>query len=218
VLMVVEDITALVVERERRARALRQLVATLVALVDRRDPHAAGHSARVARVAREIATEMHLDPVTLDTIDLAATLMNVGKMLVPPEILTKRGALSPNELEQVRAAMRGGTELVKDLEFDGPVAETLAQLLERWDGGGGPRGLKGEDILLSARVVAVANAFVALASPRAHRAGLDLDGASREVAVRAGSQFDRRPVAALINLLNNRGARDRWVWPGSHPA
>lgn len=218
VLMVVQDITALVTERERRGRVMQQLVATLVALVDRRDPYAAGHSARVAQVARTIAEEMGLDAVTIETVDTAATLMNVGKMLVPPEILTKQGALSPGELEQVRAAMRAGAELVKGIEFDGPVAGTLGQLLERWDGSGAPDGLKGEAILMPARVVAVANAFVALASPRAHRAGLDLDGAAAAVLARAGSQFDRRPIAALINILDNRGGRDRWRWPAAPPA
>ena len=217
-LMVVQDITALVVERERRGRTMQQLVATLVALVDRRDPYAAGHSARVAQVARAIAEEMGLDAVTVETADTAATLMNVGKMLVPPEILTKQGPLDPAELEQVRAAMRAGAELVRGIEFDGPVAGTLGQLLERWDGNGSPDGLKGEAILMTARIVAVANAFVALASPRAHRAGLDLDGAAAAVLARAGTQFDRRPVTALINILDNRGGRERWGWSAAPSA
>jgi PAS domain S-box-containing protein len=213
VLMVVEDITLLIAERERRDRALRDLVGTLVALVDRRDPFSSHHSARVAEVARGIAEEMRLEAVTVETVETAATLMNLGKMLVPAEILTKTAPLSAAELAQVRDAMLSGADLVKGVAFDGPVADTLRQLQERWDGTGAPEGLSGEAILPTARIVAVANTFVALASPRAHRAGLDLDGAAREILGRADSQFDRRPVTALINLLENRGARARWQWP-----
>jgi HD-GYP domain-containing protein (c-di-GMP phosphodiesterase class II) len=117
----------------------------------------------------------------------------------------------------VREAMLAGADLVDHVAFDGPVAATLRELQERWDGSGGPRGLAGESILLTARIVAVANTFVALASPRAHRAGLDLDAAARELSARAGSQFDRRPVTALINLLDNRGARQRWQWSATSP-
>jgi HD-GYP domain-containing protein (c-di-GMP phosphodiesterase class II) len=113
----------------------------------------------------------------------------------------------------VRDAKLAGADLVAQVAFDGPVADTLRQLQERWDGTGAPDRLMGEAILVPARIVAVANSFVALASPRAHRAGLDLDGAAREVLTRAGTQFDRRPGSALINLLENRGARARWQWP-----
>jgi len=215
VLMVLEDITQLIAERERRDRALRDLIATLVALVDRRDPFSSDHSARVAQVARAIAEEMRLDAVTVETVEVAATLMNLGKMLVPAELLTRSTTLTPAELGQVREAMLAGADLVDHVAFDGPVAATLRQLQERWDGSGGPRGLVGEAILLPARIVAVANTFVALASPRAHRAGLDLDAAARELGARAGSQFDRRPVTALVNLLDNRGARQRWQWPAA---
>jgi PAS domain S-box-containing protein len=218
VLMVLEDITQLIAERERRDRALRDLIATLVALVDRRDPYSSDHSARVAQVARAIAEEMGLDAVTVETVEIAATLMNLGKMLVPAELLTRSAALTRQELAQVREAMLAGADLVEHVAFDGPVAATLRQLQERWDGSGSPSGLAGEAILPPARIVAVANTFVALASPRAHRAGLDFDAAARELNARAGSQFDRRPVTALTNLLDNRGAHNRWQWSAAPPA
>jgi PAS domain S-box-containing protein len=212
VLMVLEDITALVTERERRARTLHQLVAMLVSLVDRRDPYSTDHSARAADVAGAVAREMGLDQVTVETAETAATLMNVGKVLVPMQLLTKTAPLTADELERIRAAMLGGAELVRGIEFEGPVADTLAQLQERWDGAGTPQRLTGEQILITARIVAVANAFVAMASPRAHRAGLDLDGAARALMERAGSQFDRRAVTALLNILENRDGRERWRW------
>ena len=209
-LVVEEDITALVLERERRERTLRELVRALVTVVDRRDPYAANHSLRTAAVARRIATEMGLDAVTVDTAETAGNLMNVGKILVPEQVLTRSGDLSDSEMRQVRDSIQASTELLKDVEFDGPVVDTLDQAHERWDGKG-PHGLAGEAILLPARIVAVANAFVALVSARAHRVGLGFDAAIDTLLKETGSAFDRRVVAALISVLDNRGGRADWA-------
>lgn len=210
VLVVEEDITALVQERGRRERTLRELVRALVTVVDRRDPYAANHSLRTAAVARRIAEEMGLDTVTIDTAETAGNLMNVGKILVPEQVLTRSGDLSDSEIQQVRDSIQAGAELLKHVEFDGPVVETLDQSHERWDGAG-PHGLAGEAILLPARVVAVANAFVALVSARAHRSGLSFDAAIDTLLRETGSAFDRRVVAALISVLDNRGGREGWA-------
>jgi HD-GYP domain-containing protein (c-di-GMP phosphodiesterase class II) len=209
-LVVEEDITALVLERERRERTLRELVRALVTVVDRRDPYAANHSLRTAAVARRIAAEMGLDAVTIDTAETAGNLMNVGKILVPEQVLTRSGDLSDSEMQQVRDSLQAGAELLKHVEFDGPVVETLHQSAERWDGKG-PRGLAGEAILLPARIVAAANAFVALVSARAHRPGLSVDAAVDTLLKETGSVFDRRVVAALISVLDNRGGRADWA-------
>ncbi|HJS30616.1 MAG TPA: HD domain-containing phosphohydrolase, partial [Alphaproteobacteria bacterium] len=195
VLVIEEDITAPIVERERRERTLRELVRTLVAVVDRRDPFAAHHSQRVAAVARRIAEEMRLDPVLVETAEIAGSLMNLGKILVPEEVLTRSGNLSQAEREQIRGSLKLGADLLESVEFDGPVVATLRSAQERWDGGG-PRGLKGVEILVTARIVAVANAFVGMASARAHRPGLDLDQAIGALMQQAGTIFDRRVVAA----------------------
>jgi PAS domain S-box-containing protein len=210
VLVVEEDITAAVMERERRERIQRELVATLVRLVDRRDPFAADHSGRVAEVARAIAGEMDLDAVTAETAETAGALMNLGKILVPPELLTRAGGLSNEELRRVHEGLDHAADFLGGVEFDGPVVETLRQLRERWDGGG-PRGLAGEAIVLPARVVAVANAFVAMVSPRAFRAGLDFDAATERLLGESGRAYDRRVVTALLNRLDNRGGRTQWA-------
>ena len=102
-------------------------------------------------------------------------------------------------------------DLLDGIEFEGPVVETLRQLQEHWDGSGMPRGLKGEEILPMACVVAVANAFVGMVSARAYRPGLPLDAAARVLLEGAGAKFDRRPIAALINILDNRDGRTRWA-------
>jgi PAS domain S-box-containing protein len=218
VLVVEEDITAAVTERERRERTLRDLVSSLVQLVDRRDPYAGDHSNRVARVARAIAEEMGTDTVTADTVETAGKLMNLGKILIPPELLTRPGRLSDDELRQVHESLDHAADFLSGIEFDGPVVETLRQLRERWDGGGAPQGLAGEAIVLSARIVAVANAFVAMVSPRAFRAGLGFDAASERLLAECGRAFDRRVVTALLNHLDNRGGRAEWARFQDSPA
>lgn len=210
VLMVIEDITELMRERGRRERTLRNLVATLVAVVDRRDPYSAHHSARVAEVARAIAGEMQLDTAALDTVEIAAALMNLGKIGVPTELLTKTAPLDEAEIRMIRDSVLASADLLEGVEFDGPVVETLRQMQEHWDGSGQPKGLAGETILLTARIVAVANAFVGMTSARAYRPGRDVDVAASLLIEDAGRRFDRRPVMALVNLIENRGMRDRW--------
>jgi PAS domain S-box-containing protein len=210
VLVVEEDITAPIQERERRERTQRHVVQTLVSLLDSRDPYAAHHSQRVADVARSIAEEMGLSDDEVETAETAGSLMNVGKVLVPPQVLTRSGELSEDERQQVRQSLLASADLLAGIEFDGPVVETLRTAQERW-AGDGPGALRGDAIPVTARVIAVANAFVAMISPRAHRAGIDLDAAVASLLQQAGDAFDRRVVAALINAIENRGGRERWA-------
>lgn len=211
-LVVEEDITEAVVEREKRARILQEVVDVLVRLVDLRDPFAANHSKRVAAIAREIAVELDLDEKTIEATETAGRLMNLGKALIPEALLTRQGRLSDEEHAQIREALRQGIDMLDGIEFGGPVVETLRQAQERWDGTG-PNRLAGEAILMPARIIAVANAFVAMTSPRAHRPGAGLDEAMAQVQVSAGKTVDRRVVAALVNLVENRGGRTRFASP-----
>lgn len=216
-LMIVDDVTELVTERERRERILRDLVRTLVAVVDRRDPYSAHHSERVAEVARTVAAEMGLTAAEIDTVEIAGSLMNLGKIAVPSALLTKAGPLSEAELKLIRESILTSANLVENVAFDGPVAETIRQMQERWDGAG-PRGLAGETILPTARVLAAANAFVGMVSARAWRPGMALDAAATAMLREAGQAFDRRVVAALVNVLDSRGGRQRWAQYGAAPA
>lgn len=216
-LMIVDDVTELVTERERRERILRDLVRTLVAVVDRRDPYSAHHSERVAEVARAVAQEMGLSPAEVETVEIAGSLMNLGKIAVPSALLTKTGPLTEAELKLVRESVLTSADLVENVAFDGPVAETIRQMQERWDGAG-PRGLAGEAILPTARVLAAANAFVGMVSARAWRPGLAIDAAATALMQQAGQAFDRRVVAALVNVIDSRGGRERWTQYGAAPA
>jgi PAS domain S-box-containing protein len=208
VLVVESDITEAVTERERRTRIERQLVRTLVDAVDRRDPFAAAHSTRVALVARAIAGEMGLDARAVETAETAGNLLNLGKILIERDLLTRSGQLSEAERQEVRHSLQAGADLLQGVEFDGPVVETLRQAQAHWDGSGMPAGLAGDDILVSARIIAVANAFIGMVSPRAHRAALSIDQAVAELLRQVGVQFDRSVVAAFVSWLDNHGGRD----------
>jgi len=216
-LMIQEDMTELVEERERRAHTLRDLVNTCVSVVDQRDPHSANHSVRVAEVARAIAEEMQLGPREVETCDVAGALLNLGKVTVSRRVLTKVAPLSEDELAQVRQSILTSADLVRDVRFDGPVYETIRQVQERWDGSGSPQGLAGENILQTARIVAVANAFVGMVSSRAYRSGRSFDEAARLLLHDADLGFDRRAVVALLNYLDNRGGRQHWSNFGAPP-
>lgn len=209
-LIVEEDITDVVMEREKRERTLRAIVDALVAVVDRRDPYAAEHSSRVARLSRQIAEEMNLSDIDQDAAEMGGALLNLGKLLVPANILTKHGQLDEAELKIVRDSLLTSADIVSRIEFEGPVVESLRQSMEKVDGTGFPDGLKGDEIALTARILAVANTFVALISPRAHRAGLDIDSAVKTLMAQVDKAYDRGVVAALVSYLENKGGREVW--------
>ena len=206
VLTVERDITDVVTERERRARTLQQLIKTLVGVVDKRDPFAANHSMRVAAIARAVAAEMGLSETESETAEIAGNLLNLGKILIPSDLLAKTGNLTPVELEMVRNSIQMSADLLQDIEFDGPVVDTLRQAQARWDGTGVPP-LAGEQILVTARIIAVANTLVSMTSDRAFRAALNIDDAIEFLLKESGKAFDRSVVAALINHIDNHGGR-----------
>ena len=139
------------------------------------------------------------------TLDLAGSLINIGKVTSPAETLTHDGVLSPEKLKQVRNGILRSADLIEDIPFDVPVSETLRQVAEHWDGKGLPNGLAGDEISLAARILAVANSFIALISDRAHRKGLEPREACDALMEEADKQFDRKPLGALISYLENRG-------------
>ncbi|MEJ0062941.1 MAG: HD domain-containing phosphohydrolase [Alphaproteobacteria bacterium] len=206
-----EDVTSLLVEREARERMFRQVIDTLVAVVDRRDPFAAGHSVRVGQIARAVAEQLQLDAVQVETAEIAGLLMNFGKVLVPRAILTKTTALSPDELKQVRESLLTSSDILALIGFSQPVVPTLRQVMERYDGSGIPSGLKGDAILITARIVTVANAFVALVSARAHRPSMSIRVAIEALQQSAGRAYDGHVVAALTNAIALRDHKIEWL-------
>ena len=216
VLMVLNDITELTHERRRSEKMLRGLINTLVGVVDRRDPFSANHSSRVAEVACAIASEMGLDEGDCKTINIAGSLMNLGKIFISTELLTKTSDLTPDERETLANAYMVTVDLLKNVTFEGPVVDTIRQLGETWDGGG-PLGLKEDEILVTARVLYVANAFVGMVTPRAYRAAMPLQKVADILMEDTGVRYDRKAVTALVNFLENRGGNRLWTHFGEVP-
>ncbi len=217
VLMVKEDITSIEQNRIKRELNLKSLVSTLTMIIGSRDPYSAAHSERVVEVSNVLCKELNVDHTTAATAELAAAMMNLGKILVPRELLIKPTNLTVDELSIIRSSMLKSADLIKDIKFEGPVCETLNQMQAHWDGSGQPAGLAGADILLSARIVSVANAFVGMVSARAHRDGMEMKKAIQLLMADADKIFDRRPVVALMNYLENKGGFEAWKHFGEMP-
>ena len=210
ILLVLQDITELQRAQQKHSALLRRLVDTLMHVVDLHDPHSANHSSRMVEVANAVGRELQLSETDMRTLDLAASLANLGKIFVPREVLTKTEALTQAEQDLARRHVQFGVELLKDLEFDGPVLDSIAQKQEHLDGSGYPAGLKGDDILLTSRILAVCNVFVALISPRAYRGEINIQEALNTLLQEAGNKYDRRVVAALFHVAENRSHWSEW--------
>lgn len=205
-LVVMHDVTALHRAQQQRAQTLQQTIQALMRAVDTHDPYSADHSARTAALSAAVARAMQLPEEERRALDMAANLANVGKIFLPREILTKTGPLTESEQAQLRQHVQYSLDILSNLEFDGPVLEIIAQKQEHLDGSGYPNGLQGEQIRLSARILAVANAFVALVSPRAWRERLTPEAALDQLLKGAGSSYDRQVIAALFHVVENDAA------------
>ncbi len=211
ILVVLHDITELQQAQQKHARLLRRLVATLMHVVDLHDPYSADHTARMVVVANAVGRELGLDEQQRQSLDLAANLANLGKIFVPREILTKVEPLTEAEQTLLQRHVQFGVELLEDLDFDGPVLDTIRQKQEHMDGSGYPNHLSGDQIILTARILAVANAFVALVSPRAYRNAVSIEEALDQLLKEAGSKYDRHVVAALFHVAENRSDWSEWT-------
>jgi PAS domain S-box-containing protein/putative nucleotidyltransferase with HDIG domain len=200
---------ASLVEREGATHKLRaafeSLIAVLAATVERRDPYTAGHQRRVAELCLAIGRTLGLDPARIEGLHFAATIHDIGKIYVPAEILARPGKLSSTEFELVKSHAQVGFEIVKDVEFPWQVADMIRQHHERLDGSGYPQGLKGDQILLESRILAVADVVEAMSSHRPYRAGLGLDAALAQIRQEAGTKLDAQVVDACERVFHEQG-------------
>lgn len=184
---------------ERLERMMRDVVASMGRIVEARDPYTQGHERRVAVLAKQIAAEMGLDADAIAAVEMAALLHDIGKLCVPAEILTKPGLLSVSEFSLIKDHSRRGYEILKDISFPWPIADIVLQHHERIDGSGYPSGLHGDEILVPARILAVADVVEAMASHRPYRPCIGIEQAMSEIRERPGA-YDEAVVAACERL------------------
>lgn len=189
----------------RLRKALGAIIEALAAVVETKDPYTAGHQHRVADLARAIATEMGLTGDQTDGIRLAASIHDIGKIRVPTEILNRPGKILDPEMEIIKCHPEAGYEVLKNIEFPWPVAEIALQHHEREDGRGYPRGLKDEDGLMEAKVLAVADVVDAMSSHRPYRPALGIESALSEIEKGRGTRYHPDVVDACLRLFRDKG-------------
>ena len=190
---------------ERMRKALRATVQSISMIVEMKDPYTSGHQQRVADLARSIATEMGLSADRRDFIRTASAIHDIGKIAVPAEILSKPTKLTDLEFNLIKTHSQSGYDILKDIEFPWPVADVVLQHHERMNGSGYPHGLKGDDILLEARILAVADVVEAIASHRPYRQALGIDLALEEISGNNGILYDADAVDACLKLFREKG-------------
>jgi len=197
-------------EKERRASAekleqiLLQTIEAIAATVEARDPYTAGHQQRVALLASAIASEMGLSAEIIHGISLAASIHDLGKIRVPAEILSKPGRLNQIEYELVKGHSQTGYDIIKHIQFPLPIAQMVLQHHERLDGSGYPQGLKDTQILLEAKILAVADVVEAMSSHRPYRPSLGMDAALEEITRNRGVYYDPEVVDSCIALFQKK--------------
>jgi PAS domain S-box-containing protein len=189
---------------EKMKRILLQEVSSLGTALNAKDPYTAGHQKKVVRLATAIAEEIGLSKDQIEGLAVAGNLHDIGKICVPSEILNKPGKLTDIEFAMIKTHSQAGYEIVKDIEFPWPVAEVILQTHERMNGSGYPRGLTGEDILVEARIMAVADVVEAMASHRPYRPALGIDAALEEIVQNRGILYDPEVVDACLKLFREK--------------
>jgi PAS domain S-box-containing protein/putative nucleotidyltransferase with HDIG domain len=199
------------IERELE-KSVKKLEKTMEAAIqaisytmETRDPYTTGHQKRVTQLSCAIAKEMGLAAWQIDGIRVAGLLHDIGKIAVPTEILSKPGKLSDIEFSMIKAHPKVGFDILKNVEFEWPIARVVVQHHERLDGSGYPYGIRGKDILQEARVLAVADVVEAMSSHRPYRAALGIEKALAEVARGEGTLYDPDVARACAKVFNERG-------------
>ena len=182
-------------------RVWRQTIELIASVSELRDPYTAGHQKRVAELAKFMAMKMRLSPESVDAVEMASLIHDVGKIKVPAEILSKPGPLDEVEYLLVKTHPQAGYNLLKDIDFPWPVAEIVLQHHERLDGSGYPQGLKGKEILQEARIIAVADVVEAMASGRPYRKALGIEAALKEIKRGRSTLYDEEAVDACLALF-----------------
>ena len=209
---IIEDITERKQSEEQLQQTLESLkkavgttIQVLVSAIESRDPYTSGHQSRSADLARVIATEMGLTQDKIEGIRMAGIIHDIGKLSIPAEILSKPTKLTEIEFSLIKEHSRSGYEMLKDVESPWPLAEIVYQHHERMNGSGYPRNLKGDEIFLEARIMAVADVVEAMSSHRPYRPTLGIEAALEEIEKNKGILYDNTVADACLRLFREKG-------------
>jgi putative two-component system response regulator len=190
---------------ESLRKAFGAIIQVLVSAGETRDPYTAGHQIRSADLASAIATEMGLSQEKIEGIRMAGSIHDIGKLSIPAEILSKPTKLTNLEFSLIKTHSQSGYDILKDIEFPWPLADFVLQHHERMNGSGYPQGLKGDDILLEARILAIADVVEAMASHRPYRPALGINLALEDISRNKGILYDADAADACLKLFREKG-------------
>jgi len=182
-------------------KAIDGIIEAMGLTVEIRDPYTAGHQKRVAEIAHAIAIEMGFSKQQIEGLRMAGVIHDIGKMAVPAEILSKPGKITEHEFGIIKSHSEVGYNILKKIDFPWPIAQIVYQHHERMDGSGYPQGLSGKDILLEARIMAVADVVEAMASHRPYRPALGIDMALEEIEKNKDGVYDPEVVDACLRIF-----------------
>jgi PAS domain S-box-containing protein/putative nucleotidyltransferase with HDIG domain len=192
---------------DKLQKTMEGIIQVIASTVDIRDPYTAGHQNRVSKLAGSIAETMGLPLGCIEGIHMAGLIHDLGKISVPAEILSKPGKLTNFEFEIIKSHPEVGYNILKPIDFPWPIATIVVQHHERIDGSGYPRGLAGNDILIEAKIIGVADVVEAMASHRPYRPALGIDVALGEITKNRGILYDGDVVAACLDLFHQKRYR-----------
>jgi PAS domain S-box-containing protein len=190
---------------ESLRKAVGTTIQVMVSAVETRDPYTSGHQSRSSDLARAITAEMGLPQDKIEGVRMAGSIHDIGKLSIPAEILSKPTKLTDIEFALIKEHAEKGYELLKDVESPWPLADIVYQHHERMDGSGYPRNLKGEEILIEARILAVADVVEAMASHRPYRPGLGIAAVLEEIEKNSGIFYDNTVAEACLRLFREKG-------------
>lgn len=200
VVEVYRDITEFVAAQEQNKRLIKSAMEALGSTIEAADPYLGGHTKLLAGLSVEVAKAMHLSEMDVAEIETAANLSQIGKMFVPNEILTKPGKLTDEEMSIMEEHVEHAYRILKDIDIDESVLMAIYQMNERQDGSGYPKKLKGNDIIMLARILSVLNVFCAMIRPRSYRGAKEPQQALAILSSEA-TKFDASVVAALADVI-----------------
>ncbi len=201
-----EKLEQMVSERTAKLRkALDGIIHTISLTVETRDPYTAGHQKRVAKLASAIAKKMGFTEEQTEGIFMAGIIHDLGKISVPADILTKPTRLTDNEFNLIKDHSQVGYNILKNIDFPWPIAQIILHHHERMDGSGYPLGLTGEDIVIEARILGVADVVEAMSSHRPYRPALGIDKALEEIKKNKGIFYDPKVADVCLKLFSEKG-------------